>query len=75
MQGRRGTEVKGEQHPSYPQGSGPRGQKYSSYQGPYGFWKVMEIENAIFQDLQSFWKRDKFYIGYGKVLDFCLEKF
>ena len=37
-------------------------------------WKVMEIENAIFQDLKSFEKRVDFQSGYGKVLDFCLEK-
>ena len=27
-----------------------------SIQGPYCFWKVMEIENAIFQDLENFGK-------------------
>ena len=74
MQGRRGTEVKGEQHPSCPQGSGLRGQRYSSYKGPYVFWKVMEIENAIFLDLENFGKEMVFYISYGKVLDFWLEK-
>ena len=34
--------------------------KDSREQGPYGsrkFWKVMEIQNDIFQDLQSFGKR------------------
>ena len=36
------------------------------------FWKV--IENAIFQDLESFGK-EKFLRGYGKVLDFCFGKF
>ena len=30
----------------------------------------MEIENAIFQDLECFWKREDFYSGYGKVLGF-----
>ena len=48
-------------------------------------WNVMEIENAIFQDLQSFgkcnlpgpakfWKREDFQNGLGKVLDLCLEQ-
>ena len=41
----------------------------------YGFWKVMEIENVIPQDLESFWKKQYFQNGYGKVLDFCLEEF
>ena len=35
----------------------------------------MEIEIAIFQDLESFGKERIFYNGYGKVLDFCLEKY
>ena len=34
----------------------------------------MEIENAIFQDLESFGKEMIFYSGYGKGLDFCMEK-
>ena len=33
----------------------------------------MEIENAIFQDLESFGKEIIFYNGYGKVLKFCFE--
>ena len=37
-------------------------------------WKVMEIENTIFKDLGCFGKEMIFYKGYGKVLDFCLEK-
>ena len=44
-------------------------------QDSHGFWKVMEIENAIFQDLGKFWKGEDFQNGFGKVLDFCLEKF
>ena len=35
----------------------------------------METENAIFQDLESFGKKRSFQNGYGKVLDFCLERF
>ena len=31
----------------------------------------MEIENAIFQDLQGVEKERIFKNGYGKVLDFC----
>ena len=38
-------------------------------------WKVMEIDNTIFQDLESFGKRDVFQIFHGKVLDFCVGKF
>ena len=34
----------------------------------------MEIEGTIFQDLESFGKEMIFYNGYGKILDFCLEK-
>ena len=49
-------------------------QRATSYQGSYGFCKLMEIENAIFQDLESF-GREYFQKGYGTVLDFCLEKF
>ena len=44
-------------------------------QGPYGFWKVVEIENAIFQDPGKFWKREDFQNGYGKFLDFYMDKF
>ena len=43
-------------------------------QGPYEFqklWKVMDIENAIFQ----VWKGEDFQNGFGKLLDFCLEKY
>ena len=32
----------------------------------------MEIENAIFQDLERFGKED-FQNSYGKVLDFCFD--
>ena len=39
------------------------------------FWKVMEIDDTVFQDLKSFGKRDIFLNGCGKVLDFCLGKF
>ena len=28
----------------------------STSQGPYGLWKVMEIENVTFQELESFGK-------------------
>ena len=34
----------------------------------------MEIENAIFQDLESFGKEMIFKNHYGKLLDFCSEK-
>ena len=44
-------------------------------QGSCGSWKVMEIDNAILQDLESFGKREVFQNGYGNVLDFCLGKF
>ena len=30
---------------------------------------------AIFQDLESYGKREVFQTGYENVLDFCLEKF
>ena len=43
------------------------------YSGLIRVWKVIEFENAIFQDLESFGRED-FQNGYGKVLDFCLEK-
>ena len=39
------------------------------------FSKVMKIENAIFQDMESFGKEMIFYNSSGKVLEFCLEKF
>ena len=32
----------------------------------------MEIDDAIFQNLESFGKREVFQVGYGKVMDFCL---
>ena len=35
----------------------------------------MEIENAIFQDLENFGKEMIFKNGYVKVLGLCLEKF
>ena len=35
----------------------------------------MEINNAIFQELESFGKREVLQKGYGKVLGFCLGKF
>ena len=37
--------------------------------------KVVEIDNAIFQDLDSFGKRGVFQHGCGNVLDFCFGKF
>ena len=39
------------------------------------FWKVMEIDNAFFQDLESFEKGRFFQIGYRKVVDFFSGKF
>ena len=39
-----------------------------------GFEKVLEIDNAIFQDMENFGKGEVFQNGYGKVLVFCLEK-
>ena len=38
-------------------------------------WKVLEIDNAIFQDLASVEKKKSFQNAYGKVLDFCLGQF
>ena len=35
----------------------------------------MEIDNAIFQDLERFGRRGVFQNGYGKVLGFCLGQF
>ena len=37
-------------------------------------WSVVEIEDVIFQDLQSLGKED-FQKGYRKVLDFCLKNY
>ena len=34
----------------------------------------MEIANAIFQDPESFGRKEVFQNGYGEVLDFCLGK-
>ena len=39
------------------------------------FWKVMKIDNAIFQNLESFGKGKCFHLDYRKALDFHLEKF
>ena len=39
------------------------------------FWKVMEIDNASIQNLESFGKREVFQNGYGEVLDFCSGQF
>ena len=39
------------------------------------FWKVMEIDNAIYQDLERFGKREASQNCRGKVLDFCLGQF
>ena len=36
-------------------------------QGSCRFWKVMEIENPIFQDLESF--------GIEKIFEMAMEKF
>ena len=35
--------------------------------GPYGFWKVSEIENAIFQNLESFGKDMVFVMAMEKL--------
>ena len=43
-------------------------------QGPYGFWKVMEIENVIFQDLESFGKERIFEMAMAKF-GFLFGKF
>ena len=40
---------------------------YSVGQDPYGFWKVVEIENSIFQDLESF--------GKERIFKMAMEKF
>ena len=37
--------------------------------GSYWFCTVFEIENAIFQDLESFGTREDFQSGYGKILN------
>ena len=49
-------------------------EKWFTYHGPYGFWKVMEFDTAIFQDLKVLEKRG-FQNNYGKVVDFCLGQF
>ena len=36
-------------------------------QGPYSFWNVLEIENDIFQDLESFRKE--------RILKLAVKKF
>ena len=41
------------------------------FQGPYGFWKVMEIDSAIFQELESFGKES----SYGNAFKMAIEKF
>ena len=38
------------------------------------FWKVMEIEKAIFQDLERFRKESVFKMAMAK-LEFFMEKF
>jgi len=45
-----------------------------SFQGSYEFLKVMEIDKAIFEDLESF-GREVFENGYGKFMDISLRKF
>jgi hypothetical protein len=42
----------------------------SIIQGSYRFWKVLEIDNGFFQDLESFGKLIFGPLGYGKVMDF-----
>ena len=47
-------------------------------QGSCGFLKVLESygnDSAISQELGSFGKGRLYQNGYGRVLDFCLEKF
>ena len=36
------------------------------------FWKIMEIDNASIQNVESFGKGEVFQNGFGKLLDFCL---
>ena len=44
---------------------------YSRVRTGFGkHWKVIKVENAIFQDLKSLGKREHFQNGYGNVLDF-----
>ena len=38
-----------------------------AHHGPYRFWKVLEIENGIFQDFESFVKE--------RILKVAMEKF
>ena len=47
-------------------------------QGPYGFWKVMESENAIFQDLECVekilflsWLEKSFGFLFGRIVNIC----
>ena len=39
---------------------------YRARTGFEKFWKVMEIENAVFEELESFGKERSFQNGYGK---------
>ena len=43
------------------------------HQGPYKFWKVMNIKNAIFQDVASFGKEGIFKVAMASC-EFYLEK-
>ena len=43
-------------------------------QGLYGFWEVMEIDNAFFQDLESFGKREVFQKGLWNSFGFLFGK-
>ena len=36
----------------------PKTSSFSPPQAPYGFWEVMEMDSTIFQDLESFGKRE-----------------
>ena len=43
-------------------------------QCPYGYWKVMEIENSIFQHLKSFGKESILFKWLWKRFGFLLGK-
>ena len=40
--------------------------RFGNVRGSYGFWKVMETDNAVFQDLESFGKGRFFKMAMGK---------
>ena len=43
---------------------------HDTIQDSYGFWKVMKLDNAIFQDLESFGKERLFKMVMEKLLIF-----